>query len=118
MAAPTPPATRPGTERGDEAVYASVTTFHTTPADLDEVVRLGQEVLLPQMKDHPGFVGYYALADRATGKVVSVSLWESEVALQARDASSAARERAAVLAPYINASAPRTSERLEVVLRG
>ena len=98
-------------------MYASVTTFHVAPDDLDEVVRLGQEVLLPGMQDHPGFVGYYALADRATGKVVSVSLWESEAALRARDASSAARERAVVLAPYIDASAPRTSERLEVVLR-
>jgi hypothetical protein len=53
--------------------------------------------------------------DRATGKCVSISLWETEAALDARNTSSAARERAALLAPYL-AGRP-TSERLEVAIQ-
>jgi len=40
---------------------------------------------LPQIQQQDGFRGFIALADRQSGKVIGVSLWESEQAMQASE---------------------------------
>jgi heme-degrading monooxygenase HmoA len=63
-------------------MHARVATFQGSPDRIDEVIRLSREQLLPPIQRMAGFRQIYGLADRASGRIVSVSLWESEQALR------------------------------------
>ncbi len=66
-------------------MYARVTTLEGPPDKIDDAIRYTQEQVLPQLQQLDGFKGFVALADRASGKLRGVVLWESEQALQATD---------------------------------
>jgi heme-degrading monooxygenase HmoA len=56
------------------------------PSDqLDEGMRHVREQVLPLMQEQDGFKGFIALSDRQSGKVIGVSFWESEQAMQASE---------------------------------
>ncbi len=56
------------------------------PADqVDEGLRYVQEQVLPLIQQQDGFKGFVALSDRQSGKVIGVSFWESEQAMQASE---------------------------------
>ena len=46
--------------------------------NLDEQRRLIENELLPLMRQQVGFKGYLGLVDTATGKLIGISLWDSE----------------------------------------
>jgi heme-degrading monooxygenase HmoA len=47
----------------------------------DGFARAGQEKVLPALRRLDGFSGFLVLADRQGGKILVVTLWESEEAL-------------------------------------
>ena len=51
------------------------------PKQVDELGRIAAEWLAPSLSEIEGFHGILALADRQSGEVQMVSLWESEEAL-------------------------------------
>ena len=56
------------------------------PADqVDEGMRYVREQVLPQLQQQDGFEGFVVLSDRQSGKIIGVSLWESEQALRASE---------------------------------
>jgi heme-degrading monooxygenase HmoA len=56
------------------------------PADqVDEGMRHVREQVLPLIQQQDGFKGFVALSDRQSGKVIGVSFWESEQAMQASE---------------------------------
>ena len=56
------------------------------PADqVDEGLRYVREQVLPLLQQQDGFKGFVALSDRQSGKVIGVSFWESEQAMQASE---------------------------------
>jgi heme-degrading monooxygenase HmoA len=57
-------------------VFARIITAQTTPDGIDSAIRIAQEQL-PVVREQPGFGGFYLLADRNSGKLVTISLWES-----------------------------------------
>jgi heme-degrading monooxygenase HmoA len=57
-------------------VFARIITAQTTPDGIDSAIRIAQEQL-PGVREQPGFGGFYLLADRNSGKLVTISLWES-----------------------------------------
>ena len=60
-------------------MYARVTTTQARMTkNLDEQRRLIENELLPLMQQQPGFRGYLGLVDPTTGKMVGISLWDSE----------------------------------------
>jgi hypothetical protein len=59
-------------------VYARVSTSEGSPQQIDEGLRYLREEILPTGKDDPGFKGLIALADRNSGKTLSITLLESE----------------------------------------
>ena len=67
-------------------MHARVTTFSGDPARLDDVISMIKDEVIPTARRVEGFAGGYWLADRETGKVVSVALWESEEALRDSEA--------------------------------
>jgi heme-degrading monooxygenase HmoA len=66
-------------------VYARVSTFEGSPEQIDEGLRYLREEILPTGKEDPGFKGPIALGDRQSGKMLSITLWESEEAMRATE---------------------------------
>ena len=63
----------------------------------EAAARLFHEQVLPAVQGQPGFRAVYLLVDASQGKLLALSLWESEAALQASEAlAAAAREQVAV----------------------
>jgi heme-degrading monooxygenase HmoA len=66
-------------------VYARVSTLEGSPGQIDQGLRYLREELLPTGKDDPGFKGLISLADRSSGKTLSITLWESEEEMRATE---------------------------------
>jgi hypothetical protein len=62
-------------------MYARVTTIQGAPAKMDDAKGHTQEQTLSQLQE----MGFVALGDRNSGKLIGVSFWESEEALRATD---------------------------------
>ncbi len=84
-------------------MFARVISAQTAPDGVDGAIRVAQEQL-PGARGQHGFKGFYLLADRNAGKLMTISLWDS-----IEDAS-AAETRAAQIrgqaARSIGAAAP------------
>jgi len=63
-------------------MFARVSTLQGPPDQLDEGIKALHEQVLPAAKEMRGFKGILGLADRTTGKMVGIMLWESEDALR------------------------------------
>jgi heme-degrading monooxygenase HmoA len=63
-------------------VYARATTYRGSPEDVQEAVVHYQEGI-PSVREISGNQGAFLLVDRAAGKGVGVTLWESEEAMLA-----------------------------------
>ncbi len=66
-------------------MFARVSEFEARPEQLDEMRREGVEHVLPALRIQKGFGGGLVLADRRSGKVLAVALWESEQAMDATE---------------------------------
>ena len=62
-------------------MFARVSELEVRPELLDEMNREGAEHILPALRMQDGFNGGLVLVDRQSGKVVAISLWESERAM-------------------------------------
>jgi len=69
-------------------MFARVSTYEGRPEQLDEMHREGVEHVLPALEMQDGFSGGLVLADRQSGKVLAVTLWESEQAMEATEDAS------------------------------
>ena len=69
-------------------MFARVSTFEVRPERLDEMEREGTEHVLPALRRLDGFNGGLVLTDRQSGKVLVVSLWESEQTMHRSDEAS------------------------------
>jgi heme-degrading monooxygenase HmoA len=59
------------------AMFARVNSTQITAGQLAGLVKFSEEQL-PAAREAPGFKGFYLLADQRSGKIVSISLWESD----------------------------------------
>lgn len=75
-------------------MFAQVNSVQTATDKLAGLVQWAEEQL-PAAREAPGFKGLYLLADRQTGKVVTISLWDSAGDLRQNQARGAqVREKA------------------------
>jgi heme-degrading monooxygenase HmoA len=70
-------------------MHARVTTYEGSPVPAGGDVSRGGERALRQVRELPGFRGLYLMIDRATGRVLSMTLWEDEAAMGAAEAEGA-----------------------------
>lgn len=61
--------------------------FEGSVEEIDAAVALAHEEILPLERQMPGFRGLILLADKDAGRLVSLSLWESEELMQQSEAS-------------------------------
>lgn len=73
-------------------MFARVIATQATTAQLDGAITLAREQL-PAAAGQPGFRGFYLLTDAETGKVMTISLWETREQLDAVEAQAAAIRR-------------------------
>lgn len=66
-------------------MFARVTTIQGPPESVDEAIIVTREKAIPQARQMAGFKGALSLADRTTGKGLTITLWESEEALKTSD---------------------------------
>jgi heme-degrading monooxygenase HmoA len=66
-------------------MLARVTALEGDPEQVDDLTRFAGERVLPELKELDGFNGALGLADRQSGKVLAVTFWESEQAMQASE---------------------------------
>jgi heme-degrading monooxygenase HmoA len=77
-------------------MFARVTTTQAAPDRADEAVRVITEQVIPGVEGIAGFKGGLWLLDRAAGKGLSVTLFETEEALRASEAAAARIRQEAV----------------------
>ena len=66
-------------------MFARMSTLEGPPDQVDEGLRYVREQVLPLIQQQDGFKGFIALGDRASGKVIGVSFWESKQAMLASE---------------------------------
>ena len=72
-------------EGGEGATAARLSTLEGDVSRIDEATRHSIENILPRAKQMPGWKGVFSLADRATGKVMLITLWDSPESMQASE---------------------------------
>jgi heme-degrading monooxygenase HmoA len=66
-------------------MHARVSKLEGPPEQVNELARIAAEWVAPALTQMEGFRGILALADRQSGKMQVVTLWESEEALRASE---------------------------------
>jgi heme-degrading monooxygenase HmoA len=96
----------------DNNMQARVTHVQVQPDKVDEATSIYRDSVVPVLKTQNGYSATYLLVDRATGKGMSVTIWEGLEALQASESSGFYQEQVAKFAPVF--AAPPTREIYEV----
>lgn len=86
-------------------MYARVTTGQMQPDKIDDAARVYRESIVAAMRQAQGFKNLLVLTDRATGKGLVISVWESEADMRASEASGFYQQQAGKLA-HLLAGAP------------
>ena len=68
-------------------MHARMFTFDGSSEEIDAAIELARDEILAIERQMPGFRGLILLSDKDTGKLVSVSLWETEEQMQQSEAS-------------------------------
>ena len=95
-------------------MHARLVTSQFQLDKLEEASQLYRESILPELRQLPGFKGRLVLGDRSTGKVITLTLFESEADARASGEGSAfSQATLAKFAPFY--AAPPVIEIYEVV---
>ncbi|HET8906829.1 MAG TPA: hypothetical protein VFN11_07680, partial [Ktedonobacterales bacterium] len=81
-----------------------------------ETTRIYNESILPAVKAASGNHGVYLLIDSASGKGMSITLWNTQADGESYDSSGAYREQVAKVAPFF--AAPPSLATYEVGAQG
>jgi heme-degrading monooxygenase HmoA len=66
-------------------LHARMSTLEGSPDQMDEGLRDVKEHVLPLLQQQDGFKGFIALGNRQSGKLIGITFWESEQAMQASE---------------------------------
>ncbi|MEK6276054.1 MAG: hypothetical protein AABM30_12080 [Actinomycetota bacterium] len=95
-------------------MYARVSTIQGATDQVEQGIDRIRGTTLPAIKEIEGFKGIVSLVDRQTGKGLTVTLWESEGALQASEEE--ANRLRSEAAGNLGATGEPTVERYEVAI--
>jgi heme-degrading monooxygenase HmoA len=74
--------------KGGRTMFARVSQYEVRPEYLQQGQRAIEEHLIPALRMQPGYSGGLLLGNPEEGKVLAVSLWESEQDMHATDEAS------------------------------
>lgn len=81
-------------------MYARVTTVAVQPDKVGDVETLYRSSILPAITAAQGCQGVYLLLDRATGKGMSITLWDDPANAQTYESSGSYQQQVAKVAQY------------------
>ena len=96
-------------------MFARLTIVQVKPDDVDKVIKLYRDTVVPAAKSQKGYKGISLLTDRKTGKGISISLWESEQDAIANDKSGYYQEQVGRFKDYF--TKPPVQEGYEVSIQ-
>lgn len=97
-------------------MHARMVITHASPEQLDHLIAVFRESIIPAAQQQKGFVGIKLFVDRATGKGVVVSRWQTEEDMKAGEASGYYQEQIARVTPFL--TAPPVREAFELAAEG
>ncbi|MCR4410263.1 MAG: hypothetical protein QHH43_07130 [Candidatus Saccharicenans sp.] len=59
-------------------MIARVTIFHVRPEKVEEAIKLYETSVIPETRMQNGFTGGYLLTDRASGRGMSLTFWQTQ----------------------------------------
>jgi hypothetical protein len=68
-------------------MFARLTTIQGKPEKLEDAIRVVENDVIPASKVLPGFKNGYWYADRKSGKMIALTLFETEKDLESSEAS-------------------------------
>jgi hypothetical protein len=68
-------------------MYGRVTTVQGKPEKIEDAIRVIENDVVPGSKNLPGFKNGYWLADRKSGKLIALTLFETEKDLESSEAA-------------------------------
>lgn len=74
-------------------MFARVLTIHTQTGKTEEAAAIYRDSILPAAQQQTGFSGALLLTDPATGKGISITLWETEADQKAGESSGYLQEQ-------------------------
>lgn len=92
-------------------MYSRIGTWEGTPEELERWIARSREQVKPDIRKDPGLAAAYWLVDRAKGKGMIVTFWESREAMEASEQARLKRQSGTSAAT----GAQVTTERYEVV---
>ena len=66
-------------------MYARVSEYAVPPEGQNEALRAVEEHIGPSLRMQSGYLGDWLFGDRENGRMLSVTLWETEEAMHATD---------------------------------
>jgi heme-degrading monooxygenase HmoA len=96
-------------------MYGRIVSGLMQPGRMDEGISIYRDSIAPTAKQQKGCNGVFLLADRKTGKFVSLVLWDTEADMIAGEASGYLREQIAKAAPTF--AGPPATEHYEVAVQ-
>ncbi len=94
---------------GPRPEFARVVTAQAGAQGFDDFIRFAEQQL-PSFREQPGFKGFYLLTDAGTGKVITVSLWDTREQMEAVAARGARMTAQAAPAAGLTPQQPETYE--------
>ena len=66
-------------------LFARVSEWSVPPERQDEPLRAAEEHIVPSLRMQSGYLGDWLFGDRENGRMLTMTLWESEGAMHATD---------------------------------
>jgi len=95
-------------------MFARVRTTSGVPEKVDDGIRHFREVVVSSYKEVTGFKGAYLLVNRESGKIVGVTLWNTEANMRATGTTS---ERLRAAGSQVVGGTTPSPEEYEVVVQ-
>jgi heme-degrading monooxygenase HmoA len=99
----------------DDLEYARVTTIRVRPETIDQAFELIRTTVLANAQRQRGHRGFLGLGNRATGKTMHFTFWDSESAMYASETSGHYQNQVARIAHFL--TEPPTREIYDVIVR-
>ena len=83
--------------------FARLTITQSKVENVDEMVKIYKDIVVPAAKSQKGYLGVLLLTNRETGKGVSITIWESEEDAIANEKSGYYQEQVAKFKDFFTA---------------
>lgn len=99
-------------------MFARVTSVSIQLDRVAEVTRIYNESILPSVRSASGNRGVFLLVDAATGKGMSITVWNTQADGEAYDSSGVYREHITKVAPFFTAPVSLATYEVAAVAQG